>query len=196
MSRLELHCTCVDCFLPIAHFLDSAEIDRATNAAMSAVEFAAESAALEGRNGLGTVVLALPTADDTLAKSAIHALTTAAERHGVRLAVPTTDAARIRPPLLVAVDPAQVLANGGDPAAIALAANGRLGASRIVDLLRSGTRGPIGEPREGQLEVSAFVSACRAAGFAGEFVIDMRQWMDPRGGLLATIERFQREVFE
>lgn len=194
MSRLELRCACVDCFLPTAHFLDAAQVDRATAAAIDAIEFAAEIATLEGRIGGGTVVLSVPTTKDKLAQDALDAISATAQHQGVHVAVPTCDASLVFQPFLVALDPAQILANNQDPLTIALASSRRIGAVRIVDLLRSGSRGPIGEPQEAQLDCRGFASGCRAAGFEGEFVVDLRQWHDPRGGLLATLSRWQSEV--
>ncbi len=194
MGRLELHCAAVDCFLPVAHFLDPAEVDRATSAAIGAIELAAEIASLEGRKGLGTVVLPLPASEEALFQATADAIAQASQHHGVRVAQPSADPTSVRAPFLVAIDPAQVLASGNDPLSITLAAVGKIGAVRIVDLLRSGNRGPIGEPQEAQLDLHAFVSACRAAGFTEDFVVDMRQWTDPRGGLLATLERWSAGV--
>lgn len=194
MQRFELRCACIDCFVPSAHFLDPAHVDRVTAAAVDAIELAAEIASIEGHVGGGIVVLSAPAKPEGVACFAIDAIRASAEHHGVCVAIPATDPASIASPFFVALDPAQILANSGDPQTVALAANGRIGAVRIVDLLRSGSRGPIHEPQESQLDCRGFVIGCRAAGFARDFVVDLRQWIEPERGLLATLQRWRTEV--
>ena len=66
----------------------------------------------------------------------------------------------------------------------------RLGGVRVVDLLRSGMRGPIHEPRESRLDAMALRAVLDVASFRGIPVMDARQWPDPRAGLARSIERW------
>jgi hypothetical protein len=88
------------------------------------------------------------------------------------------------------VDPAATLAAGQDPVTQVHQAAGRVGAARVVDLLSSGMRGPIGEPSGARLDAMAWRLALEMSGFRGLPVIDARQWTQVRPGILATVERW------
>jgi sugar phosphate isomerase/epimerase len=90
----------------------------------------------------------------------------------------------------VCVDPAAVLAGGGDPAAVVAAAGARIVAARVVDLLRSGLRGPVDEPGASRLDTLGYRVALEVAGFRGLPVIDCRQWTDMRRAVLDTAQRW------
>jgi hypothetical protein len=53
----------------------------------------------------------------------------------------------------------------------------------VVDLLRSGLRGPIGEQGGSRLDAMAYRLALEMAGFSGLPVIDCRQWQSPQQGV-------------
>ncbi len=67
---------------------------------------------------------------------------------------------------------------------------GRVGAARVVDLLASGMRGPIGEPAGSRLDAMSWRLALEMCGFRGVPVIDVRQWNQPHQGVRATIDRW------
>jgi hypothetical protein len=69
-----------------------------------------------------------------------------------------------------------------DPAAAIPRLLGRVAAARVVDLLRSGLRGPIGEPGGARLDAMAYRLAIEMSGFHGLPVIDCRQWQAPLQG--------------
>lgn len=187
LQRLELMCSGIDLFLPVAHLSDPAHMSRAFDAILSAIELCAV---------LGRVPLTLPIAspDETPLRAEIAAV---ASHAGVSILVgspPAGQASGVSPPFAVSVDCASVLAAAGDPAML-LARLGRdLGGVRLVDLLRSGLRGPIGEPRESRLDIIGVQAALDAAAFTGLLVADARQWASPRAGLEATLERWSGSV--
>jgi sugar phosphate isomerase/epimerase len=145
---------------------------------------------LAGELGRVPVCVTLPVAgadDASVARrrETVAAIAAAADRHGVTIADagPSTDLPF--PPFGRCIDPAAVLAAGGDPAAEATRAGTRLAAARIVDLTRAGMRGPVGIAGESRLDALAYRIALEVAGFRGLAVIDARQWTDPRGGIAA-----------
>jgi len=207
LQRLELQCAGIDLFIPPSQFLDDATIDRAVAAVEHAIRFVADIAG----SGLSadarpTVSLLLPTAREREPETAAAAqcaaaldhLVTVAERDGIQLADLTAavdeDAARTR--IGISVDPALVLAASRDPAAAVLAAGSNLVSARLVDLYRSGLRGPIGEPGEARLKVDAYRVALDIVGYRRALVVDARQWRDPFGGLRVSLERWCGRTFQ
>jgi hypothetical protein len=78
--------------------------------------------------------------------------------------------------------------------AFASRAGSRIVSARIVDLLRSGMRGPVGRSGESRLDVLSFRIALEMAGFRGLPVIDARQWVDPHAGVVASADAWGRAV--
>lgn len=198
LRRLELRCAGVDAWVPPGHLLDPTTIDRAIAAIEQAIRFAAEMVLPGGSADLRpTVSLLLPTdaelaARPTIAgqlREALRQLSVLAEREGVAVADHALD--RIADsPLAIGIDPGAFLAAGRDPSAAVLAAGARLAGARLVDCFRSGLRGPILEPGESRLDVTAYRVALECVGFHRPLVVDARQWRDPLRGLIATIERW------
>jgi len=183
LSRLELACSGIDMFLPPAHLADPTLVSRAVDAVVAAIEFAAD---------LGRAPVTVPIAADAPSEVA-SALAAAAERAGVELLLPTLrveDAVRLVSPQFASIDCAAVLGAGGAPDQLVLALGRKVGGIRLVDLLRSGLRGPILEPRESRLDALALRVALDAAGFQRAPVIDARQWTNPRRGLEASLARW------
>jgi len=183
LVRLELVASGIDAWIPASHFTDPANVERAIDAVAAACELA-------GELGRVPVCVMLPAAGagdapDARRRETIAAVTAAADRHGVTIADagPSTDLPF--PPFGRCIDPAAVLASGGDPALEASRAGTRLAAARIVDLTRAGMRGPVGIAGESRLDVLAYRIALEVAGFRGLAVVDARQWTDPRAGISA-----------
>jgi sugar phosphate isomerase/epimerase len=183
LVRLGLVASGIDAWIPTAHFADPVNVERAIDAVSATCELA-------GELGRVPVCVTLPVAgadDASVARrrETIAAIAAAADRHGVTIADagPSTDLPF--PPFGRCIDPAAVLAAGGDPAAEATRAGTRLAAARIVDLTRAGMRGPVGIAGESRLDALAYRIALEVAGFRGLAVIDARQWTDPRGGIAA-----------
>ena len=71
--------------------------------------------------------------------------------------------------------------------AVILSLGSALGAVRVVDLQRSGMRGPIGQKGKARLDVAALRVALDVAGFHGLPVVDARQWLAPADGLARSV---------
>ena len=182
LTRSELVCSGVDFFIPPAHFLDSAQLTRAMESLLAAVEFAAQLCRVP-------VVAAIPveTATDVVAEIAA---TAAKLGSAVLIPVASADSALIPAGLGACLDCAAALGLGQEPHAVVATLGNRLGGVRVVDLLRSGMRGPIHEPRESRLDAMALRAVLDVASFRGIPVMDARQWPDPRAGLARSIERW------
>ena len=189
LTRLELVASGIDALVPAAHFVDAATAERALDAVEGACVLAAEL-------GRVPVTVHLPTADDEVQRArrrdVLARLAAGADRVGVTLADLGGAADAPWPPVGIGVDPAAVLAYGGDPAAAVSRAGPRLAGVRVVDLLRSGMRGPIGTPAEARLDVLAFRVAIEVGGFRGLPVIDCRQWSEPLEGVRQCADAWQR----
>jgi hypothetical protein len=79
------------------------------------------------------------------------------------------------------------LADGGDPPSEVARAGKRLVAARIVDLQRTGMRGPLGRAGIARLDPLGYRVALETSGFQGLPVIDCRQWEDAAGGTVASL---------
>ena len=183
LARHELVCSGIDLFLPASHLTDPQHATRAFDAIEAALEFAA----LLGRAPL---TLPLGPREECELRAPIGAV---AERLGVRVLLPTVEAAEVAAlaePFAASVDCASVLAAGARPEELVARCGAHLGGVRIVDLWRSGLRGPIGEPRESRLDALALRIAVETAGFRGLSLMDARQWLQPRQGLEQALERW------
>ena len=216
LRRLELQPAGVDLWIPGEHFTLGEHVDRAVDAVCAAIELAANLAATipKGVPSRVPVSLTLPNAlpadvadskygSSTSASStssatgdAIAAIATIAghaERFGVELAdhaVPIVDG--VGRNIGWGVDPAAWLAHGEDPAQIIAAHSARhpLVSARLVDLLRSGMRGPPGIGPEHRLDILAYRVALSIAGYRRPVVLDARQWTDVHGGLHAAASQW------
>lgn len=185
LSRHELQASGIDLWIPPAHYGDPAHADRAVDAVRAACALASDL-------GRMPVSLELPppamAADGTpVPAESIAAIAAAADRSGVTIADASGALGCPWPPIGICMDPAAVLANGEDPVSAAAKAGRRLAAARLVDLLRSGMRGPPGGKDGARLDLLGYRVALEAAGFGGLPVIDARQWQDPHGGVLACM---------
>ncbi len=195
LRRLELRCAGVDAWIPPGHLLDATTIERAVSAVEQSIRFAAElTAPGEPRPA---VSLLLPTETELAARAALAPqvreafahLAALAEREGVALADHSMEPI-VGSGLGVGVDPAAHLAAGRDPSLALLQAGASLASARLVDCFRSGLRGPILEPGEARLDVTAYRVAVELSGLRRPLVVDARQWRDPLAGLIASIERW------
>lgn len=189
LTRLELTPSGIDALVPASHFIDPATAERAVDAVQGACELAADL-------GRVPVTVQLPAAGDeaTAARrdAAVALVAAAADRVGVTIADLGGGAMAPWPPVGIAVDPAAVLGDGGDPSAAVARAGARLTGVRVVDLLRSGMRGPVGVSGESRLDALAYRVAVEVAGYRGLPVVDCRQWNDPRAGVLGSMAAWQR----
>lgn len=167
----------IDCFVPVERFADAARVERALEAVRGSI-------ALAERLGRVPVCVHLSGVDGAVAME----LAREAERRGVQLADFAFPPASTT--FAVGIDPAAVLAAGGDPAAAVTSAGARVVAARVVDLLRSGMRGPIGEPGSSRLDAMTYRLALELAGFRGLPVVDCRQWTAPVDGARTCVARW------
>lgn len=195
LARAEVAVSGLDFLIPPAHFDDPARVGRAVDAAREAIELAAR---------LGRAPVTLPgTILD--APEAAEAVAADAERFGVRILLAALETglqagfdeaiARCGDRFDVSLDCAAAIAAGLRPDELVTRIGARMGGVRIVDLLRSGLRGPLLEPGEWRLDALALRVALEVSGFGaatgGLFpVVDARQWTDPMRGLSDSLERW------
>lgn len=189
VGRHELVVSGIDLWVPTGHFIDPAHADRAMDAVRGACELA-------GDLGRVAVTLELPAAgaDQQAAprvREAVAAIAAAADRAGVLVADVAGTAECPWPPIGACIDPARELADGTDPALAASRAGARLVGARLVDLTRSGMRGPPDGGPGSRLDLLSFRIALETAGFRGLPVIDARQWVDPHAGAAACVRAWQ-----
>jgi hypothetical protein len=183
LARHELQCAGIDFFLPPAHLTDPAHAARAFDAIEATLEFAAQ---------LGRAPVTLPLGPRVSCELR-PAIAASADRLGVRVLLPATeeaDLAAMAEPFAASIDCASVLAAGARPEELVSRSGAHLGGVRIVDLWRSGLRGPIAEPHESRLDALALRMAVETARFRGLCVLDARQWLQPRTGLQQSLARW------
>lgn len=178
LRRREMSPAGVDLWIPPNHFLDPAAVDRAAEAVVEAIELAADL----GRCPLS---VALPPIEEGDRESLIGELLNHARHYGVELADHTLPLGQ-REDVGVGIDPAALLGMGEDPAAAMINCAPRVVAVRLCDLLRTGMRGPIGDPQDGRLDVTEYRAALAVCRLHQPLVADLRQWSDPWSGLIRT----------
>jgi sugar phosphate isomerase/epimerase len=174
LRRRGLVASGIDCFVPVERFGQASRVERSIDAVLGCLTLAETL-------GRVPVCVHLP-AEGSAAQSLLHE----ADRRGV----PLVDFTRNGERTCVGLDPAATLAAGEDPVAEVHRSAGRVGAARVVDLLASGMRGPIGEPAGSRLDALSWRLALEMGGFRGVPVIDVRQWTQPHQGVRATIDRW------
>lgn len=174
LRRRELSLSGLDAWIPSEHFADSSLADRAVGATVEIIALAADL----GRVPVSLVMPASSEAAAAISEAALHA--------GVSLADHAIDAPP-REGMGVGIDPAAHLSHNKDPVAAVHAASRRLVAARLVDLLRSGLRGPIGSSHEGRLNVQEYRIALSVNEHQRPVIIDARQWSDPQRGIEQSI---------
>ena len=188
LRRRELAVGGIDAWVPPGHLLDPARVDRAVAALAEAIDLA-------GDLGRCPLSVALPRteaeAEEGMLAPVRQALVARADHRGV----PVADHALPLPDdtaLGIGIDPAAWLSRDEDPAGAVAALGERLVSLRLCDLLASGMRGPIGDAREGRLDVTAYRVAAGVAGYTRPVVVDARQWADPIDGVLRSRDAWER----
>lgn len=185
LRRRELVISGLDLWIPMSHFEDPAHVDRAASAVLDAIDLA-------GDVGRVPVSTSLPR---DASSGSIRALVgeRAALRgvvvsdHQVLTGTDDDDAPAFGwdETIGFGLDPAAWMGQGGDP--IAAVMQWRPVTMRLVDLLRSGLRGPVGDEREGQLDLRGLAVAVSMIERDIPCVIDARQWTDVVGGIQSSI---------
>jgi len=174
----------LDLMIPHDDWLDAASQDRAVAAALGAIELAAD---------LGRVPLAMTLPIERLAEDVSQQLVTAADGRGVMLAVHAEhDLGALRqwlgrhdhPQVRMALDPAALLAEGGDPAEAVTQHAAALGLARLDDHVRTsaatlGGRCALGA---GRLDVLEYRAALATAERLRGLVVELRGLADPLAG--------------
>ncbi len=179
-----LQVTGIDALLPPEHLNDPARADHAAQALMAAVEWAE----LLGRLTV-TVWLPAPDGAGPTGGAVRAAVISEAQRRGVTLAV-LGGGHDHDGPAAIAIDPPMLLAAGDSVDGACARAGARLAGLRLVDLQRTGHRGPVMEPGMSRLDALALAATLATIGFRAHPVVDARGWADPAAGMQATLERW------
>ncbi|MSR69781.1 MAG: hypothetical protein EXS17_05495 [Phycisphaerales bacterium] len=192
LRRLGLSCAGFDLFVPPAHFIDSAFVDRAVDAV-------SQCATLAAAVGRCPVSIALPekTAEnESRLREVREAISACAQREGVWVADHGLDAVMGAAPMSsasalgIGIDPPTILAAGKELCEVVARCGSQVVTARIVDLLRSGMRGPPEEPHESRLDLLAYAASLAVLPLRFSPVADARQWTDPLLGLAQTLQRW------
>jgi sugar phosphate isomerase/epimerase len=175
LRRLAMSASGLDLWIPSSHLVAPAQVDRAVTALLGAIELA-------GQLGRCPVSVSLAADDQDSLTSIVETVTRHAGQNGVEVADHAVPPVRGRP-VGVGIDPAAWLVQEQDPAEAVSTYSQRLASIRLCDLLTSGTRGPIGEPGGGRLDVHAYRDAIVNSGYRRPLVVDVRQWSEPWRGL-------------
>ncbi len=183
----------LDLMIPRAHWLSSERIDRAVTAATAAVELAGD---------LGRVPMSLLLPVGEVAEDVTDALLTAADARDVVLAIhDEADLATLRswldgvgqPIAGAGVDPATVLAEGGDPADAVVQLSDHLRVPRFDDYASPsvGTVGGRRVPGEGDLDVTAYRAALAGTARLRSVAMELRELSDPLGAIGPMVEAWR-----
>lgn len=169
LRRYELACSGIDLWIPPAHFLESANADRAAEAVGEALVLAADLASLTA----GQAVLCVSLPSDAAAGGIIAAIAERARTSGAILADSSWPQRWTAQGVAACIDPATILLSGEaslSPAK-ALALTGPAAANvRLSDL------GPAGrvEPGAGRLDLLAYLVAASTVSGGVIPVVDLR----------------------
>lgn len=183
LSRRQLELRGFDLWIPMEHFASAGTVDRATGVVIETIQLCHQ---------MGNVPLSLrlpvqdPQSPSPQVDQVNQTILAASEAHGVML-VDFSDHERPEG-VKVGLDPAALLADGVEPSAAIEQAGPDLGSVRLVDLMDTGMRGPVGFGADNRLDLMAFKVALDVNGFLGSLVIDTRQWEDPWAGLHLSIQ--------
>ncbi len=195
LRRLGLSCAGFDVWIPQSHFVDAAFVDRAVDAVSQCTTLAAAL-------GRCPVTLALPEStpeNEVRLREVREAIAACAQREGVWIADCGLDAAMGRwsgdaaSAFGVGIDPPTLLAAGKDLSEVVARCGSQVVSARIVDLLRSGMRGPPDEPHESRLDLLTYAASLAVLPLRHSPVADARQWTDPRLGLALTLKRWMAD---
>ena len=192
----------VDLWLPPEHLVQPAQAERALEALLDAVDFAADLAELTSGRAVVSTLLLSP--DHAGVEAALGHLRLRAASRSTRIAdhrwprrppAGTDGAAPPAPeespdsPIGIGLDPAHMFLTEGplsDPGAAASRHAPRVFSARLSDANGSG-RCPIGTPSGGRLDVLAYTVALATAGYKGSLAADVRGLRDPEAGARAAL---------
>jgi hypothetical protein len=166
----------VDAFIPIEHFASAAHVDRAVAAVVGAMELARDCAENPGNAVVATSLPADVTGD------ALQALRAAAAASGVTLADCSWPSTHAGEHIDIGIDPAAVLASGGDVVSEVAKRSATPAHARLSDL---GSEGRV-EAGVGRLDVFAYAVTLATKAYARPIVIDLRGLRDQAGAVART----------
>lgn len=176
LRRHALHFSGLDLWIPVSHFTDPAQIDRAASAILAAAELAADLAALTSCPDAAVVSLAL---DAKATDDLVQRLRSASERVGTTLADhawPPRKASSPAASLEPGLDPATLILARSDPALEVARLPSAPASARLSDANAMGRT----DPREGgRLDALAYTAALATRGYSRPLVIDLRGLRDP-----------------
>lgn len=184
LRRMELEVSGVDLWIPPAHFVSPAHVDRAVDAVREALAFAADMASLAG--GRAVVSLELPA--DEGASQVVAALGDYAAASVARIADhawPARAEGTAGAFVGVGVDAAALLLAGVDPAKEGARLGARWIAARLSDVSSVGRV----EPGRGRLDLLGFLVAIGTSANVGAPVVDLRGIADQEAVARAVVER-------
>jgi len=200
IRRHSMVCAGVDLWLPSEHLVQAAHAERALEALLDAVDFAADLAELtSGRAVVSTLLLGpehpgIETALTHLRQRASARSALIADHRWPRRtpagASPSGPEESPDSPIGLGLDPAQMFLSEGplsDPGAAASKNASRVLSARLSDANGSG-RCPVGTRSGGRLDVLAYTVALATAGYAGWLVADVRGLRDPEIGARSALE--------
>jgi len=185
LRRFELEFSGLDLWIPPGHFESADHADRAIEATAAALGLAADLADLAGGHAIVSVVLPASLPDTTRI-----ALEEAASRAGARLAdhAPSPGQRPASHGIAIGIDPAAILAAGGDPSQRTIEAAPNVVSARLSDWDGVG-RAEIG--RWGRLDLTAYRAALSVAAPESPVVVDLRTLRDPGSGLRAALDAWE-----
>lgn len=186
----------LDLMIPHKDYLQGSTQDRAVGSVLAAIELAAD---------LGRVPLSLSLPITKLPADVASALVQAADGRGVMLAIHAENELDAFEPWLkthdtplvcAAVDPAALLAQGREPAAVAMRLADRLGVARLDDYVETsvasaGGRCTLGR---GELDLTAYRAALATARKLRGLVLELRDVQDPEAALATAVQAWEKSL--
>lgn len=172
LARSSMALSGLDLWIPVEAFLDHARIERAVDTTIEAIDLAADLHRCP-------VSLLLPDPGDGQVDAAIELIKARAMQQGVQLADHRIGAEGDDAVHGLGIDPASILAAGGDPASEVFVVGHRLSSARLSDLSAGGTRVAPAAGSDGRLDLVSFKVALALRPWDSFVVADLRQLPDP-----------------
>ncbi len=167
LKRQQLRFGGIDLWVPPAHFVEGASVERAIGAVMAAVELAADLARLGGEPESAVVSVMLPR---EVTMDTLRAMAIGADRAGGIIADHAWPLRDGELPIGIGIDPAVLLGAGANPGVEVPRLRVPVAAARLSD---AGTVGRVAVGR-GSLDVLAYEVALETRGYRRPLVVDVR----------------------
>ena len=208
--RREVAIRGLDLWIPPAHFSDPATSQRVVDAFDAAIQCCEAFGRIPLSTRFPGDAGATGDTEDSIDRAVVQAIRDQADRFGVTLADHVVIDQESRSDAIAAatratdgfgIDCAQWLADGISPVRGIPDFGTRVASVRLVDLLQSGMRGPVGERGDARLDVQALRAVLSLRGTddalsSVPIVIDARGWTDPWSGVEQSARVFDEAGFE